>query len=162
MIDLSQLPLQKSDPVALPELPPEFLLALAVKPHAEETPAGPTPVVPAFLPLAVDHDPAEPPLAPSPVWTKVVRFIWGLPGQDAPSRYAPAPVVMPARSSYHHDHPECPYVGSRPESGQHARSTVKPGGDEAQDAPMKKNPANRNTMEIRPGDLPTGWFWKPF
>lgn len=165
VIDLSQLPLQKAEPAALPELPAEFLSALVVKPCAEEVPPGPTPVVPAFLPLAADRDPVEPPLAAPAGWTEIVRFIWALPPSPAPSvvpdSYDPVRLV-PAKSAYHRDHPECPYVGPRPEAGSHARSNGKIGGDEAQDAPAAKSPATRRTMDIRPGDLPAGWFWKPF
>jgi hypothetical protein len=165
VIDLSQLPFQRPEPMALPELPPEFLSALAVKPCAEEVPPGPTPVVPAFLPLAADRDPVEPPLAAPAAWVQIVRFIWALPAPQAPvsepDQYEPVP-FMPAKSAYHRDHPECPYVGPRPEAGSHARSNGKSGGDEAQVAPVQKNPAKRSTTDIRPGELPTGWLWKPF
>jgi len=165
VIDLSQLPFQKTEPVLLPELPPEFLSALTVKPCAEEVPPGPTPVVPAFLPLAADRDSVEPPIAAPAAWVQVVRLIWALPAPQAPlsepDQYEPVP-FMPAKSAYHRDHPECPYVGPRPEAGSHAHSNGKSGGDEAQDAPVQKNPAKRSTTDIRPGELPTGWLWKPF
>src|SRR5262249_27764877 len=106
-----------------------------------------------------------PPPSPPAAWVRIVRFIWALPAPAAeapvPDHFDPMPLI-PARSAYHRDHPECPYVGPRPESGSHARSNLK-GSDEVQDVPpAPKNPAKRSPTDIRPGDLPAGWFWKPF
>ena len=134
VIDLSHLPLQKYAPVPLPELPPEFLAALAVKPHAEEVPAGPMPVVPEFQPFAAVGEPARDYPAPT-AWVKVIRLVWGLPEGATeladPLRYGPVSPLEPSHD-YHRDHPECPFAGARP--------AVKVGGEETQDAPVKMRP----------------------
>jgi len=70
--------------------------------------------------------------------------------------------VMPRQSPYHNDHPECPYVGERLDESSHARLKVKPHVEEAQDAPVKRNPMKREAKDVGPGDRPVGWFWKPF
>jgi hypothetical protein len=168
VIDLTPLPMQRAEPVPLPELPPEFLEALAVKKtHAEENPVVPTPVVPEFLPLAADGDLTPSTANASPTWAKIVRFVWGLPEKDSSPAGPAYDPIMPTRSSYHQDHPVCPYTGGCPYDGsQYRRSAIagdsKPGGDEVQDTPTKKNAPKRKTMDIRPGELPMGWFWQPY
>jgi hypothetical protein len=129
VIDLSQLPNQPPEPVYLPEISPELLAALVVTPHAEEEPAGPTPMVPAFEPYAAVP---EKEARTSFSWAKFAQIVADSWKSDAPGAgpsYAP---VMVVPSSYHRDHPECPYLGGA--KGEDA---------EAQDAPVKKNPTKR-------------------
>jgi hypothetical protein len=168
VIDLTVLPKQTVEPpLAGFDVP-------AGLPAVSNSPAGP--IVQTAEPDVADFRPhaAEPQSGFFNVWKRVAGYFWSQPASTVECERLP---VMP-RPAYSENHPHegCPYLGGCPYDGSQFRQAHKHVGvgEEEQAAP-KPAPENLipkpgekhkqpkvDTMEIRPGDLPSSWIRRPF
>jgi hypothetical protein len=156
-----------------PPLAPEFVKTRFAK-EAIKTVPYVLPEVPQYRPYSADPEDCRKPGPLADACKKVAQFIWGLTPKSTEKSPPEALLVMPRPydAHYHSAHPGCPYLGGSAGAGSQYIPRVpdaSTAGEELQDRPPVKPKAEDNrkkpkldTMEIRPGDLPTGGLRKPF
>ena len=128
-------------------------------------PATATPAdVTAFLPHSADGAESLPKPPAGKFWKRLAGWFQGKP-LDGEEPCEALPIMPRPATSSHYPHESCPYHGGCPYDGAHYRHAVmKPigSGEETQSAPPTARKPKLDTMEVRPGDIQSPWYIRPF